>query len=181
MVALKLARVGGTGALLANPALKLARVGGTGAVVVILNPLPTQVVEPGTLVTVTATPAGLAGYTWRVITSGVTLSGTGATRTFTGPSSMPTTPTDPGLSVVVGVTGTDGTTTSPEQQGTITVRKQLRWFWVVGGSWVGSTGISAAEQFISGGTADALPSDIISGGSPDDPDFDTRLVITGGI
>lgn len=142
MVALRVHRFGMTLVSTATPALRVHRFGMTLVAAVALDPLPTQVVEPGTLVTIKAVPTGggtLSGYTWRVISGGVTLLGTGDTRTFIAPSVMPTTPTDPGLPVVVGVTGTDGTTTSPERQTTITVRKQLSWTRVPGGSWVGGS------------------------------------------
>ena len=101
-----------------------------------LNSLADSTVEPGSTVSLSAvlTEGGLSDvYTWRVVSgTSVSLSGTGASRTFIAPSVMPPN----GTSVVIGVTATKNGSTSAEVTATVSVPPQLRWTYS-GSTWVG--------------------------------------------
>lgn len=110
------------------------------AVPVLLPLAPLVDVEPQDVVTLTAvTAAGSAtptGWVWRQVSGPtVALTGTGAARSFEAPSALA------GTVVVMGVAGTLGAVTGPEQTVSVTVLPQLSWIrapGVAGGAWVGS-------------------------------------------
>lgn len=118
------------------PKVRWGRADFDGVAAVVLNPIPNQTVEPGTVVTLTtAISSGQTAdaWTWRIISGTGTLIGTGGTRTVIAPSGMPPL----GATLVVGVTATASGVTSPEQTVTITALPQLSWAWV-SGAWVGN-------------------------------------------
>lgn len=96
-----------------------------------INP---QSVEPETIVALTAVLEGGGSanvYTWRQVSGpSVTLFGSDASRAFRAPSAMP-----PGTTVVIGVTATVGSATSPEVIATVDVLSQLSW--VYDNGWIG--------------------------------------------
>lgn len=108
--------------------LRLGEIRAAGVVQVVLNPMVDQTVEPLTSLTLTASQTGASPvpdtWTWRVVPGGlgsaVTLTGTGATRSFV-------TPTDPDLGgyVDIGVIGTYSGTPSVEEICRITVLPHL--------------------------------------------------------
>lgn len=97
-------------------------------------------VEPQDVVSLTAVKFGGSttptGWAWRQVSGpAVTLVGTGATRTFTAPSSLT------GAVVVLAVAGTIDGVPGPEQRVSVTVVPQLSWIRAAGvanGAWVGS-------------------------------------------
>jgi hypothetical protein len=102
---------------------------------VVLPTAPVTVLGPGETTTVTAALAdGTAADSWswtQVSGAAVTLTGSGASRTFAGPSVMP-----PEDTVVISVTATKGGETSPPVQFSITILPQTVWTYD-GVGWVG--------------------------------------------
>jgi hypothetical protein len=94
-----------------------AYVDGTTATAPSIATITTQSVAGGATVTVTAVPTGtVTGYTWRQISGPtVTLTGAGASRSFTAPSQAVAS------TIVLGVTASNGTAQSSERQATINV------------------------------------------------------------
>lgn len=92
-------------------------VDGTTATAPSLATINAQSVAGGAAVTVTAVPTGtVTGYTWRQISGPtVTLTGSGASRSFTAPSQVAAS------TIVLGVTASNGTAQSSERQATINV------------------------------------------------------------
>lgn len=115
------------------------RMSGTSGIAV--SPLADQLLlEPGTLVTLTATVASggpATSWTWRIVsqTGGVTLSPSSNVCTLYAPSRMPPNNGD----VVVGVVAHKSGADSPEQFVHITALPQLHWTRKPGGSFVGAT------------------------------------------
>lgn len=125
-----------TGSATTFPKLRVYKVSATGSVAAGFNPFPDRTVEPMEVVSITAIPLPgsptIDTYAWRQVSgTSVTLSGTGATRTFTAPSVMP-----PGTTIVLGVQGTASGVTGPERLMTLTVVPQMIWTWN-GTAWVG--------------------------------------------
>jgi hypothetical protein len=108
----------------------------------VLNTLEAVTIGPGEQKEITATLASgtATSWSWRHISGpNVTMSGSGATRTLTGPSIMP-----PGSSVAVfGVKAINDPVESIEQTVSVTILPQLSWTRVHGGDWVGSRVVPA--------------------------------------
>lgn len=145
--ALLLARAGATGTTFSTPALKWARVGGDGVSSVIVNPFATQTTkDAGDLVTITASLASGGtpdAWTWRVVsvtptTAVVNLTATGEIVKFVAPAAMSATGVPLAVTVVLGVTATDTGVTSTEKQVTIPVYPSTEWSRQPGGSWLGA-------------------------------------------
>lgn len=133
---LRVGRAGVDGTAAVTPKLRVGRAGVTGTAAVLVAALAPQTVEPETLVSLTASLVGggsADSWTWRVVTGmPVSFSGTGASREFIAPSTLP----PGGGTTVIGVRATVGGTTSPEVTVTITLRPQLSWQYN-GTQWVG--------------------------------------------
>lgn len=145
--ALLLARAGATGTTFSTPALKWARVGGDGVSSVIVNPFATQTAkDAGALVTLTAslvTGDTPDAWTWRVVsvtpsTAVVNLTATGERCEFVAPAAMSAAGVPLAVTVVLGVTATDTGVTSTEKQVTIPVYPSTEWSRQPGGSWLGA-------------------------------------------
>jgi hypothetical protein len=125
-----------------TPKVRVGRLELIGTISVVVNPIPDQVVEPETIVTVG--PVSLASgtadsYAWRRISGpAITLVGAAGsnTRTFTAPSYQ-VSGTPASAVIVLGVTATLNSVTSAERTVTITVLTQTIWDYI-GGSWVGA-------------------------------------------
>lgn len=117
------AGMAGTGLTAGKARVYRAAVAGTAAVN--LAPIPSRIVEPATLVEITALlTGGTPGetYIWRQV-SGPTVSfiGSGPTRSFVAPSDVN------GTTVVVGVRCMVGSTSSSEVLATVNVLPQIVW------------------------------------------------------
>jgi hypothetical protein len=126
-----------TGTSPTTPKLRVRKIQLAAQLTAILNPIANRTVEPRLTCTTTASPAeGSAtpdSYTWRQISGpAVTLTGSGATRSFLTPNTMP-----PNSStIVLGVLGVLSGTNGPEVTSTIEVPPQTSWTWN-GSAWVG--------------------------------------------
>lgn len=122
-----------------NPRLRVHRAALAGTGAALLLPIADVTTEPEQAVTITAVPAPGAetptSWTWTQISGpSVALTGAGASRSFRSPSLFP-----PGNgTVVLGVTGALGASTSPQVTATVTVLPQTDWTRVPGGGWVGA-------------------------------------------
>lgn len=126
-----------TGTVIATPKLRLFKASLAGVQAVLLAPIPAQSAEPRATVSVTAAPASGTttpdSYTWRQVSGPtVTLTGSGATRSFSAPSLMP----GATALIVLGVKGTVSGADGPEVTVNIAVLPQTRWSWN-GSAWVG--------------------------------------------
>lgn len=89
---------------------------------------PSGLVQGGETVTMTITTTGnVTGTTWTVVTGGVTLAGSGSSRTFTAPY----VPDSEAVVVQVDVTGPDGSASATLGA---TVEAQVDW-WYDGTAW----------------------------------------------
>lgn len=138
------ARILRSGATATSPVAVHARVlrsAATATVVPVVLAPTGRPVGPGEPVTVTATlqSGGSAdSWTWRQVSGpSVTLTGSGPSRTITGPSLMP-----PGQAIVLGVRATTGGLQSAEATVTLTVLPQLEWTYT-GAAWVGAVSVPA--------------------------------------
>ena len=112
----------------ANPKIRWGRVASDGVASVTVAAIASIVdIEPGTLVTITASLVGggaADSWTWRPISGpSVGITGTGETVTVVAPSHLD------GCTVVIGVRATKDGTVSPERSITLTVLPQLSWRW----------------------------------------------------
>jgi hypothetical protein len=121
-------RIGGLlahGTATAPARLRIGGVLAHGTVAVTLSALPDIACEPLSTQTVTASPALGAptpdAYTWRVISGTLTLTGSGATRTFDAPYG------EPGATARIGVKGTYSGVDSPEVQFNVTTPPHQYW------------------------------------------------------
>lgn len=121
----------------AIPRLRVVGASLAGSPAVGFVPIAERTFEPGVTCSTTVTPVAggptVDTYTWRQVSGpSVTLTGTGATRSFTTPSLMP------GATnlIVLGVTGVSGADTGRELTFNVYVLPQTRWSWN-GTEWVG--------------------------------------------
>jgi len=115
-----------------TPKVRWGRSEFEGVTLLALEPFTDLVdVEPETIVTLTANvSAGTPDFfTWRQISGPtVSFSGSGGTRSFRAPSAMNGSLAPIPVTVVVGVTATSGSTTSPERTVSVSVLPQTRWY-----------------------------------------------------
>lgn len=131
-----------TGTAPTNPKLRVYSGSVSGAAAIVLKPLTDVTVEPLSPVSITATldigSATPTSYSWRRI-SGPTdyaITASGATVTTTAPAALA------GTALVLGVTATNGTTTSTEKTVTINVLPQIDWELTASG-WVATRAVVA--------------------------------------
>lgn len=136
---LRVHRAALSGSAVTLPTLRIHRASLSGTLAPRISPLGDMtLVEPARTMSITASlvEAMSATWAWRVISNpSVTISQSGATVTFTTPSTMPPN----GADVALGVTATSGSVASPEETLTISVLPQTRW-WYTPTGYVGRKG-----------------------------------------